>query len=78
MITINNSPFTTRDRDNDNRQTSCAKSRRSGWWHPGCTNANLNGQYYNSSVDSQNGIYWVKWRNSFNSMKQVDMKIKLN
>ena len=78
MIYSNNRPFTTRDRDNDAHPSSnCAVTRRSGWWHNFCTNANLNAQYYNSNVNNHSGIYWYHWK-SVNSMKQVDMKIKLN
>ena len=79
MYNYKNRPFTTKDRDNDKSPDNCAVLRRSGWWHQGCTHANLNGQYYgNKQQDNNNAIYWRKWRDNIDSMKRVEMKIKLN
>ncbi|XP_060577185.1 ficolin-1-like [Ruditapes philippinarum] len=42
----NNSPFTTFDRDLDNKDShNCAVDRHAGWWHKACTMVNLNGLY---------------------------------
>ena len=75
----NNQPFSTKDRDNDDSLAiNCAVTRRSGWWHRFCTGANLNGHYYGSKqgTNEAKAIYWRFWK--YESLKQVDMKIKLN
>ena len=72
----NNQQFSTKNRDN---ALNCAVLHRSVWWHRDCAWANLNGQYYGSKQKSNlKAIYWYYWRNSDESIKRVDMKIKLN
>ena len=79
MSRSNNKSFSTKDRDNDNDSRHCAVERRGGWWHPGCTDANLNGPYYTSKQKGNyKVIYWWYWKNNAHSLKRVDMKIKLN
>ena len=74
----NNQQFSTKDRDNDDSSGHCAVDRRSGWWHVACTLANLNAQYYESEQENNvAAIYWSRWRH-LDSMKRVEMKIKLN
>ena len=78
MVYTNNKPFTTKDRDNDNDSTgNCAVRHKSGWWHSRCTSANLNGQYYGSKQRNPEAIYWRGLSPNFESLKRVDMKIKL-
>ena len=77
MAHNNNRPFSTKDRDNDKCPNNCAVLKRSGWWHGGCSHANLNGQYYGSKQkNNKKAIVWAKWKD--NSLKRVEMKIKLN
>ena len=79
MSQYNNQPFSTKDRDNDNWRGNCAVEKRSGWWHKWCTQANLNGQYYGSKQkNNKSAIVWKTWRHNMNSMKRIEMKIKLN
>ena len=79
MAWNNNQSFSTKDQDNDASSLDCAVHRRSGWWHNGCTDANLNGQYYRTKQRKQNlpSIYWWHWKRSYESLKRVEMKIKL-
>ena len=78
MSRNNNQAFSTKDRDNEFSLLHCAKERRSGWWHRGCTAANLNSQFYESKQKSNyKSIYWYHWR-KLDSIKRVEMKIKQN
>ncbi|GFS01552.1 fibrinogen C domain-containing protein 1 [Elysia marginata] len=41
----NGMQFSTYDRDNDRISIGCAKKFRGAWWHKGCHNSNLNGEW---------------------------------
>lgn len=41
----NGAPFSTRDRNNDESDHSCARDFHSGWWFVSCSRADLNGNY---------------------------------
>ncbi|XP_052086522.1 ficolin-2-like [Mytilus californianus] len=59
---MNGMMFSTRDKDNDLKPTrSCSDSKKSGWWHAKCTNANINGELKPESDFSSN-IHWKSWR----------------
>ena len=50
--------FTTRDRDNDLKDSvNCASgSRKGGWWYHGCGHINLNGDYEGDVTPTGRGI----------------------
>ncbi|CAC5376391.1 Fibrinogen-like protein 1,Ryncolin-2,Tenascin-X,Angiopoietin-2,Ficolin-2,Ryncolin-1,Tenascin-R,Ryncolin-3,Ficolin-1,Fibroleukin,Angiopoietin-4 [Mytilus coruscus] len=76
-INLTGQIFSTRDRDNDiwpNGQ--CTSSRRSGWWFKMCSYCNPNGIYFPETVPGSFGIYWYPWKNSFEGMQSVIMKVK--
>lgn len=50
-------PFTTKDRDNDARNTNCAVEFGGGWWHRECFLGNLNGLFWDPAVE-QNCHDW--------------------
>ncbi|CAC5380912.1 Fibrinogen-like protein 1,Tenascin-X,Fibrinogen alpha chain,Angiopoietin-related protein 7,Ficolin-1-B,Ficolin-2,Tenascin-R,Ficolin-1,Fibroleukin,Fibrinogen gamma chain [Mytilus coruscus] len=70
--------FSTYDRDNDQYGGICTARVRSGWWHNSCTDANLNGQYYQgvNHTNPSDPIYWWTWHPDFTPLKAVTMKIK--
>ncbi|XP_076879045.1 fibrinogen-like protein 1 [Brachyhypopomus gauderio] len=70
--------FSTRDRDHDQYQRSCAVEDKSGWWFNRCHAANLNGLYYKGpySAVTDNGIVWYTWHGWWYSLKSVEMKIR--
>ena len=72
---LNNTQFTTYDRDNDALSGSnCADSGQGAWWYSACKYSNLNGQYLNAPRGS--GMYWYHWKNSYHSLKKSEMKIR--
>ena len=76
---LKNQPFSTFDNDNDanNNPRSCAVTWHSGWWHQNCYRGNLNGEYRTyEDRDSNTGVQWYTWKNSWNSFKHASMKIR--
>ncbi|XP_077998868.1 ryncolin-1-like [Glandiceps talaboti] len=67
--------FSTRDRDNDISVHDCAKGLTGAWWYYDCHNSNLNGQYLPGQT-SNNGVVWYDWKDSWESLKHVEMKIR--
>uniref|UniRef100_K1Q0Y6 Angiopoietin-related protein 6 n=1 Tax=Magallana gigas TaxID=29159 RepID=K1Q0Y6_MAGGI len=70
----NGQPFTTYDRDNDNYKGNCAVWAKGGWWHNGCQNSCLNGQYGDSRYGQ--GVNWEDWKNLKYSFKSSLMKVR--
>lgn len=73
-------PFSTRDRDNDNRfYDNCAEHYGGGWWYNDCFESHLNGRYYQNGSHNnyfvRNGIQWNSIH-SYSSLKFVEIMIK--
>ena len=71
----NGMPFSTRDRDNDNRGGNCANIYKGGWWYNSCLAANLNGEYLGPSGDSPSGMVWYTLR-GWKSLQSTQMKMR--
>ncbi|XP_022236357.1 ficolin-2-like [Limulus polyphemus] len=72
-----NSEFSTFDRDNDKKTTSCAVDYDSGGWFKDCLNANLNGPYVPGGETSPwKGFIWEGFKGSKESLKKSEMKIR--
>ncbi|XP_078349175.1 ryncolin-1-like [Oculina patagonica] len=67
--------FSTKDRDNDEASGSCSLARKGAWWYKACAHSNLNGLYLNGKIDSK-GMWWHHWKNSNESAKKSEMKIR--
>ncbi|CAC5393434.1 unnamed protein product [Mytilus coruscus] len=65
--------FSTRNRDNDIDERSCAISRKGAWWYQSCAAANINGVY--SQKYSNSAVYWRSWREK-NGQKKTMMMTK--
>lgn len=69
--------FSTRDQDNDQSMPNqCAENYRSGWWHAGCTLANLNGLYLRGNDTTATGVFWNNWLGAKYSLKVCEMKVR--
>ncbi|KAL9989605.1 hypothetical protein ACROYT_G004172 [Oculina patagonica] len=71
------SAFSTKDRDNDicPGLCHCASLWKGGWWYYHCHRANLNGLYMPGNT-SHKGMSWYHWKNSTESVKRSEMKIR--
>ncbi|XP_052717719.1 fibrinogen-like protein A [Crassostrea angulata] len=74
----NNMKFTTRDQDNDRYGSgNCATDRRrSAGWFNSCYDANPNGEYTDSEKTDWKYIVWYKWKNSWISLKSIQLMIR--
>lgn len=73
--------FGTFDRDNDgHKPIVCTDDYQGGWWYTWaayCTEANLNGIYYNTSRNDKTGIFWFGMAGqSYQSLREVRMMIR--
>ena len=69
--------FSTKDRDNDVWEGSCAQTYHGGWWYDWCHASNLNGLYLNGRhMSYANGVNWHAWRGYHYSLKFTEMKLK--
>lgn len=73
----NNMKFTTLDQDNDGHSSSnCATMWRSAWWFNACFHTNPNGEYADSEKTSTEYIAWYHWKNSYISLKSMQLMIR--
>ena len=69
--------FSTKDKDNDINQNSCAQIYKGAWWFTRCHSSNLNGKYLGGQHSNfANGIIWNTWTGGFYSLKSTRMMIK--
>ena len=74
----NNQRFTTKDSDNDQWSGNCAITFTGAWWYRYCHRSNLNGMYFRDGQVNPEGIAWRSWKNTYYSLKAVQMKIRPN
>ncbi|KAM4664112.1 ficolin-2-like [Discoglossus pictus] len=73
----NNRAFSTKDRDNDSYDTSCAKRFKGAWWYGNCHDSNLNGLYLKGKTTSEgDGIVWETGKGNYYSYKVCEMKFR--
>ncbi|KAL2097623.1 hypothetical protein ACEWY4_006830 [Coilia grayii] len=74
-------PFSTRDKDNDQKSDiNCAKHLSGGWWFSNCGHSNLNGRYFSTPPPKQRhqrkqGVFWKTWRGRYYPLKTTVMMI---
>ena len=80
--------FSTLNRDNDvaysyhrlnpgYHSSDCVESYKSCWWFKDCFQADLNGQYYTTSFNSDfKGIHWSTFHPSNYTLRATKMMIK--
>uniref|UniRef100_A0A673MKX1 Angiopoietin-related protein 4-like n=1 Tax=Sinocyclocheilus rhinocerous TaxID=307959 RepID=A0A673MKX1_9TELE len=78
---ISGVPFSTRDKDNDQKNDlNCAKQLSGGWWFSNCGRSNLNGRYFVTPAPKQRhqrkqGVFWKTWRGRYYPLKTTTMMI---
>ncbi|XP_078701986.1 microfibril-associated glycoprotein 4-like [Branchiostoma floridae x Branchiostoma belcheri] len=69
--------FSTKDRDNDTNDLSCAQTYKGAWWYESCHDSNLNGLYHAGHHHSYaDGVNWVSWKGTYYSLKHTEMKTR--
>ncbi|XP_036410791.1 angiopoietin-related protein 3-like [Megalops cyprinoides] len=73
--------FSTKDRDNDNKEDSnCAQDYTGGWWFNACGDANLNGKYIHirpkGRTERRRGLYWKPGRGNSYSVRATKMSVR--
>jgi len=74
----NNQAFTTKDLDQDTRDTgNCAVTYKGAWWYTACHASNLNGLYLKGETDQYaTGMVWKPFRGYHYSLKLSQMKFR--
>ena len=73
----NNSPFSTKDQDNDSYGGHCAQIFTGAWWYNSCAHSNLNGGYYlGPNSPTYKGVCWSQWKGWNYSLKATEMKVR--
>lgn len=73
----NDQKFSTKDKDNDLQEGSCAQTYKGGWWYKNCHASNLNGLYLRGKHDSYaDGVVWTSWKGHHESMDTTELKIR--
>ena len=73
----NGMKFSTKDKDQDTWDTSCAQTFNGGWWFGDCHHSNLNGMYHKGVHKSfADGVNWRAWRGFKYSLKFTEMKVR--
>lgn len=70
----NNQAFSTKDKDNDRYDGSCAEFNKGAWWYNRCHHSNLNGLYLRNQQNNK-GIRWWQWKGN-QTMKKASMMIR--
>ncbi|XP_058654925.1 microfibril-associated glycoprotein 4-like [Onychostoma macrolepis] len=76
---INGVKFSTYDKDQDNSKRNCAMTYfGGGFWYNDCYYTNPTGQYLweKEGTVMNTGVTWYYWKNNWNSLKSITMKIR--
>lgn len=78
---LSGNKFSTVDRDNDGSSHDCAKKLKGAWWYHYCGSSfdsysNLNGIYNTSDITTSKGSYWYFWKEGYETLKRIEMKIR--
>ncbi|XP_028833086.1 angiopoietin-related protein 4 [Denticeps clupeoides] len=74
-------PFSTRDKDNDQKSDiNCAQHLSGGWWFSSCGRSNLNGRYFLTPPPKQRhqrkqGVFWKTWHGRYYPLKTTAMMV---
>ena len=65
--------FSTKNRDNDFSNGTCAQFCKGAWWYKNCQWSNLNGLY---TENGPAGVTWYHWKGNYTPLKESEMKLK--
>uniref|UniRef100_A0A1I8NL48 Fibrinogen C-terminal domain-containing protein n=1 Tax=Musca domestica TaxID=7370 RepID=A0A1I8NL48_MUSDO len=68
--------FSTRDKDNDNNKSNCAKTWNGAWWYNNCYDSHLTGPYKQTEEAFNIGVVWLNWKGFYYSLKYAEMLIR--
>ncbi|XP_062598935.1 fibrinogen-like protein A [Saccostrea cucullata] len=68
--------FSTKDQDNDNWSSDCAKQRYGAWWYNSCVYSNLNGKYAQSAVTGPQYLTWYNWKKRYEALKKSSVMVR--
>ncbi|XP_031552219.1 uncharacterized protein LOC116289432 isoform X1 [Actinia tenebrosa] len=72
----NGMPFSTKDRDNDQRANyNCAALFTGAWWFKECYRVHLNGKYLGDTTEGD-GVEWFRFHRNYQSLKFTEMKMR--
>ncbi|XP_056016350.1 microfibril-associated glycoprotein 4-like [Ostrea edulis] len=72
----NGMKYTTKDQDNDKYNGNCATFYKGAFWFNSCYRTNLNGQYANTAVVSNNHMNWSYWTKTNEALRRTSMMIR--
>ncbi|XP_035825484.1 fibrinogen C domain-containing protein 1-A-like [Aplysia californica] len=70
----NGAQFSTKDRDNDGSDISCAYYQHGGWWFNACSSVNFNGRW--ASRENWKGMRWSSVTGNAASVSFSEIKIR--
>ena len=75
---LNGTPFSTKDKDQDNYSGNCATDNTGAWWYNSCSHMNLNGKNFGYAKNDWKSMSWIGFPQSGKkiSLKTIKMALR--